>query len=85
MSRLNRYVLDLSIRVPTIFFIHILSFCACGNVTSMVQWRQVSPRGWGDELGCGIVFHLDDTLITAGPGEKAPSGPDRCTAEGIDH
>lgn len=45
------------------------------------------PRGGGrrDEQGCGIVSHLDGTLITPGPGEKAPSGPGRCAAEGTDH
>lgn len=51
----------------------------------MVQWWQVSPRGWWDVLGCGIVPHLDGTLIMPGPGEKAPSGPGRCAAEGTDH
>lgn len=50
-----------------------------------VRWRQVYPRGWRDELGCSIILYLDGTLITLGPGEKAPSGPGCCAAEGPDH
>lgn len=51
----------------------------------MILWHQMSPKGWWDELGCSIVPHLDGTLITWGPGEKAPSEPSWCTAQGTDH
>ena len=75
-----------SIRAPAILYYFFFIFYFCGNITCVCHsGGRCPPGGWRDEPGCGIVPHLDGTLITPGPGEKAPSGPGRCAAEGTDH